>query len=84
MISPIALATHGYLEDYPLSTATLGYIVVEALVVQEGWGGRRYVRRIKRTIKGSLPTDPEELKALILDDDEELIAILSVAAQVLF
>jgi len=83
MISPIAIATDGFLENYPLSTATLGYIVVEALVA-ESWGGRRYVRRIKRTINGPLPKDPEVLAAMILEDDEELIAILSVAAGVLF
>jgi len=85
MISPISIATDGYLENYPLSMATSGYIVVEALVaVEDSWGGRRYVRRIKRTINGPLPKDPEVLAAMILEDDEELIAILSVAAGVLF
>ena len=86
MSDPFSVATRGLFGD-PLAAATRGYLEVVAIVeVPAGGGGSSKAKRRKtvtRRIPAPIPETRDELIAQILREDEELIAILTIAMRVL-
>lgn len=74
MVSPIAVATHGFLNS-PLSVAAvLGRLTILALIEEEVRGGSSDPKKIAQAIAPRV-VDPV-LRAKLMREDEEILAII--------